>query len=127
MIPTISQRKRDTLQSKVAREEREVEREVERVEKEKALTKEQRKYCKCLLDVNTVGKNGKKYNPYAVCAHSTKGSYKYCSEIYDFPKLTESQLKHYAILKNIQVDENDTRDSLLKKIYKWKREQGYDV
>jgi hypothetical protein len=93
------------------------------------VNQKEKKYCNCVLKTSSKQPekclrekrwyeivDGKKcYNPYAVCASSTKGNSKRCYKIYDFEDLSDEELKAYANLRGLEIDEN--RDVLLERIY----------
>ena len=79
------------------------------------------KYCRCVLHVaakNPEWCNIEKawfderdgetcYNPYAVCAKSTRTSYRHCSEEYDLNNIPYSELKYLAQLKGIEYSSKE--------------------
>lgn len=95
-----------------------------------ALNEHQQKYCDCVLDVaakNSAACNQNHdfgtpgcYNPYAVCAKSTKTSYRHCGENYDWTTLSDEQLRAYAELNNISVPVPFNREQIVNNIYDWK-------
>ncbi len=100
---------------------------------------QQRKYCNCVLDVQAKGiaakgcsdamhrtglcPGGIAQNPYAVCAHSTKTSYRWCSdEVYDFDTMDLLRLQSYAALHNLPTD--GSREDILYRIAEMKKKEA---
>jgi len=79
------------------------------------------KYCRCVLHVAA---KGGAYNPYAVCAHSTKGSVHSCSPYYDFEAMPLPELLAYAGQKGITVTDRSSRESAVLAIRDWKASEG---
>jgi hypothetical protein len=102
------------------------------------LTEEQQKYCKCVLHVASEqpGKcNLEKawfeerdhricYNPYAVCAHTTGTTYRWCAENLNFDNIPDDELEAWLNLHKIESSQPYNRTIALEKIAKWKLEKG---
>ena len=94
------------------------------------LSEKQNKYCDCLMDVaakqpetcltekkwfqNVEGKRCA--NPYAICAKSTGGSTRNCSQYYDFDAMTDQQLITYSHLHGKEVSYPFNRQLTLENI-----------
>jgi hypothetical protein len=90
----------------------------------------QEKYCDCVLSVAAKQptdcltdkawyekRDGKTcYNPYAVCAKSTKNSTHECGTYYDYDKLSDEKLLTLAYLDNIRVPVPMERNKLIQNI-----------
>ena len=76
------------------------------------------KYCECVAHVQA---RGGTVNPYAVCAKSTGGSVRSCSQYYDFEAMPERELLGYADARGIYIVNRTSRDSILGAIYAWER------
>lgn len=102
-----------------------------------SLTKKEESYCACVLHVAAKQpewclrdrawrqKRGGAtcYNPYAICAKSTRtsvGRSNKCSLSYDWEKLPVNELRAYAVLHNISIPRSSSRQTLVDEIYKWK-------
>lgn len=86
------------------------------------------KYCKCILDVATKQPalcnkdkawyqeiEGKKcYNPYAICAKSTKTSTRGCFKQYNYNALSNEQLIAVASLKGMNINLPFNREGLIR-------------
>lgn len=95
-------------------------------------TEDQEKYCSCVThvaqkqDLECIkGKNWGKgkgcYNPYAVCAKSVGTTYRECGKHTDFNLLTDEELK--ATMALYGLDYTGSRDTLLQRLYAWKKEE----
>lgn len=103
-----------------------------------SLTKQQQKYCRCVLKVagkqstacNTEkawyqSRGGTKcYNPYAVCAKSTKTSSRECGSNYKWEDIPDKELMAYASLSRIPIPDPYTRRAMLDNIMSWKSSLG---
>ena len=67
-------------------------------------------------------RNGKKcYNPYAVAHHSVKGVGNVkCGQHYKFEELPDDELRAYAYLERLPINDYMTRDELLHAIHESK-------
>jgi hypothetical protein len=95
------------------------------------LTEREQKYCSCLIDVAAKQpescitekawfkkKDGKVcYNPYAICAKSTKTSSRKCSANYNYEAMSDDQLIAYADFHNVKLPKPFKRDKLISTIY----------
>ena len=96
------------------------------------------KYCNCVLKVaakqsrecldsrkwkekDSEGKTC--YNPYAVCAASTRSSSRQCGKYYHYEKLTDQYLRAYAQLNHIPLPVPYNRLELLQRIEELKRSE----
>lgn len=98
------------------------------IKKGSSLTDKEQRYCRCVLHVaekqsedclrgkKWLTKNGKCYNPYAVCSKSVGTSVKGCGLWYDYENLTKSELLGYAYLEDMKVSRSDTRRQIIKVI-----------
>ncbi len=79
------------------------------------LTKRERKYCSCLLDVRDKQEEQKtKYNPYAVCTNSVytsqgkrRNKFVNCETSYDYEKLPVKSLRNLAKEKKLSLIKNN--------------------
>ena len=108
------------------------------IKKDSGLTEGEQKYMRCVVKVaakNAEQCNREKlwfetvdgkecYNPYAVCAKSTRHSCRGCGDAYNLEGFTDDQLKAYASLNRVNIPSPYNRDMMLKNIYSWK-EQKY--
>jgi len=88
------------------------------------LTEKEGKYCRCVLHVaakntatcNTSHKwgSGACYNPYAVCAKSTKTSVRFCGMRYEWEKIPTEELRAFAELHKMSITAKTTRRELVK-------------
>lgn len=99
-----------------------------------ALTERQQSYCRCVLHVAAKNpswcnqervwgekRDGKTcYNPYAVCAKSTKTSYRWCGAELDMKNIPDDELVAHAELRRINIPKPYDRYQLLSNIYAWK-------
>lgn len=81
------------------------------------LTEGQKKYCRCVLEVEHVA------NPWATCAGSTHNSYRDCGQEYNWYTLPSQALRNYARNSRIEINKNDTDDQVRMKINKWKQKK----
>lgn len=100
------------------------------------LSTSEEKYCSCVLKVGSEqsteclqqrnwGKviNGKTcYNPYAVCAKSTRTTSRECGSNYDFDLLDDEYLKTYARLSKIIIPFPYQHNQMVSNIIHWKQE-----
>lgn len=102
------------------------------------LTDQEKKYCRCTIEV--AGKQpavcnserawfqsreGKKcYNPYAVCAKSTRTTSRNCGSNFDFSNLPDNELIGYASLNRVDIPRPYNRQQLLSNIELWKSQMG---
>lgn len=94
------------------------------------LSNQEEKYCRCVLHVaakNSEECNSSKawgsdhcYNPYAVCAKSTRASSRECGSSYDWEGIPEQEVRAYAQMKGIPLNGTETHTDLLEKIANWK-------
>ena len=105
--------------------------------KNSPLTKQQEKYCSCVIKVSEkqpsecltkkkwFGRAEGKvcYNPYAVCAVSTLGSNKKCGENYDFENFSLSQLLAYSDSRAVRLTNRTNKYKILEKIYEYKNRE----
>ena len=109
-----------------------------------SLGEREEKYCSCVLDV--AAKQGSEclsnrdywgsspkvpppsgktcYNPYAVCAKSTRTSSRNCGSSYNFDQLSDTQLNSYVQLNRIPVS-GSSRQNLIDAIQNWKQTAGH--
>lgn len=88
------------------------------------LTKKQKAYCRCVLHVaaeNSATCNNEKkwgsggcFNPYAVCAKSTKTSVRFCGMNYEWSKIPTGELQAFAELHKMKITPRTSRTQLLK-------------
>ncbi len=79
------------------------------------LTKRERKYCSCLLDVRDKQEEQKtKYNPYAVCTNSVytsqgkrRNKFVNCGAAYNYEKLPAKSLRNLAKEKKLSLIKNN--------------------
>jgi hypothetical protein len=79
------------------------------------LTKRERKYCSCLLDVRDKQEEQKtKYNPYAVCTNAVytsqgkrRNKFVNCEAAYNYEKLPAKSLRNLAKEKKLSVMKNN--------------------
>lgn len=82
------------------------------------LGERQRKYCRCLLEVQ---EKGSAYNPYGVCTKSTRSQVHSCSSSYDFPAMNLDMLNAYASLHKLSGYNTNDRQAALNAINQWKQ------
>ncbi len=95
------------------------------------LPEDEKKYCRCVLHVaakqsDDCNKNKNWgshncYNPYAVCAKSTRSSSRRCGENYIFENIPDDHLTSYASLNNIPIPEQYSNQQMLSNIHRFKR------
>ncbi len=79
------------------------------------LTKRERKYCSCLLDVRDKQEEQKtKYNPYAVCTNAVyisqgkrRNKFVNCEAAYNYEKLPAKSLRNLAKEKKLSLIKNN--------------------
>ena len=83
------------------------------------LTKIERKYCSCLVDVRGKGV----YNPYGVCTksvYSSKGKIRNkvvnCEGNYNYEKMSKDSLKALAKEKHLSVKKKDSKEMASKSV-----------
>ena len=101
------------------------------------LSDREEKYCRCVLKVGDKQKGACNterawfetreghtcYNPYAVCAKSTRTSSRSCGENYSFETLSDDHLVTYAQLSKIDIPSPYNRSQLLSNIQRWKQQK----
>lgn len=86
------------------------------------LTEKQRKYCRCLLKVES---KGRAYSPYGVCTKSVGAQVHSCSDYYDWASMDLDMLLAYLTLHKVDISGVDSREKALEAIRKWKTSKGY--
>lgn len=84
------------------------------------LSREQKKYCSCLLKKHAKDMSSKsvgQYNDYAVCTSSTGGHVYSCTPYYDFDNMQERYLRAYLDMHR-EPYEGETRQELLDEIHR---------
>jgi len=76
------------------------------------------KYCSCIIS-SAKGDKEEKYNPYAICSKVGSRVQK-CGPYYEFDRFNVEQLQTYLRLKGISFKPNDSKETLLSILYKWK-------
>ena len=98
------------------------------------ISEREQKFCRCVLHV--AGKQSEKclrekrwgetidgkvcYNPYPVCAKSTRTSSRVCGEHYEWQNIPDNELVSYARIKNLNEPTPYNRKSMLQNVYNWK-------
>ena len=99
------------------------------------LSDREEKFCRCALHVlaknqgycNKPGKWGRGtdcYNPYAVCAKSTRTSSRHCGDSYDFSGVPDNELRAYAQSHSIAIPTPYDRNGMLANLRSWKTAEG---
>ena len=83
------------------------------------LTKKEESYCRCVLHVKA---GGRARNPYAVCTKSVGTQVRTCGDHYDYDAMPLPELLAYADLKNLEVRDRSSRESVIDAIFQWKEE-----
>ena len=78
------------------------------------LNTKEKAYCRCLVHV--AEKSLAKSNPYAICRSSVKSYVKSCSSEYNYAAFSDSELKGYASLHKMTVEQPYNRLNLLQQI-----------
>jgi len=91
------------------------------IRKDSSLNDQERKYCRCLLEVES---KGRAYSPYAVCTSSTHAQVHSCSTHYDWGLMDLDMLTSYMSLHKIDTTGIDTREQALQAISNWKSGRG---
>ncbi len=100
-----------------------------------ALSEGNQKYCRCVLHL--MGKqnkgclenkawfkdvDGKRcYNPYSVCAKSTRHSNRQCGKNYDWSGIPDNELEGYANINHVSVPSPYDRTQMINNILAWKK------
>lgn len=103
-----------------------------------SLSERDKKYCRCVLHV--MGKavpkclqdkawfetiEGKMcYNPYSVCAKSTRHTTRVCGENYNWTGIPDHEIEGYAHINHINVPTPYDRAQMISNILAWKRGEG---
>lgn len=106
------------------------------------LTPDQEKYCRCTLHVMAKDlKAGKEdcladkdwgpgkacYNPYSVCAKSTKtsvGRSPKCTVSYNFSGIPDEELRAYATVEGVSVPTPYNRATMIRNLEAWRSAKG---
>lgn len=88
------------------------------------LSEKERKYCRCLLRVES---KGGAYSPYGVCTSRVGAQVHSCSQYYDWGAMDLDMLLAYADLHKIDVSAVTTREQALEAIQKWKQARGENM
>lgn len=79
------------------------------------------KFCSCLKKVRAKGcKSGRCYNPYAVCTSSLGYQCRNCGKITNWNQASREEIAAYLREKHVNVNKNDTKQDLLRKLRRWK-------
>jgi hypothetical protein len=91
------------------------------IREDSPLNEQERKYCRCLLEVES---KGRAYSPYGVCTKSTGAQVHSCSAHYDWNVMDYDMLRAYASLHKIDTTGLNSREDVLNSIGRWKASRG---
>lgn len=91
------------------------------IRKDAPLNDQERKYCRCLLEVES---KGRAYSPYGVCTRSVGAQVHSCSPHYDWGLMDLDMLIAYMTLHKIDITGINTREQALMAISQWKTSKG---